>query len=477
MVLNNMLEAQAEKLYINQNLAKEEEQRNIISKEAYKEILRPVTDVVGSNKDASIGELRDLLYKNSGPYETLRKAVYDRKMAPGAVISYGGNNYQEIITLGMTSDFEDAINANERTIYDLASVTKLFTSVSILQLVRAKKIDWNKPVSFYLPEFNGLKSVSVYHLLTFSIPVKTNGRIDRAGTKEEAEKILRSVEYNSEDNGKRPYTDMGAIVLKYVIEKVSGQRFYDYVVENILSPLKMENTFVQIPVKKLGNVAQTGYDGFYYKDGNYRVNKDVTIGSVYDAKARILGQKEGDLSGHAGLFSTSEDMTRLALSLINCGVLPREMIEMMGDNKTGNLEKSVQYLGMLCYSKNPVQDNSEIYHPLSGKTFASAGWTGTKFTVDPVNKIYYSLLSNRSNNRMTYIDDSKKDLVMTNEKGMKSITLPNGKTMVDATRYAWDRDRALVHPVIKLAIQYGFLDEIYEREKENIVQPRKIRRI
>lgn len=189
MVLNNMLEAQAEKLYINQNLAKEEEQRNIISKEAYKEILRPVTDVVGSNKDASIGELRDLLYKNSGLYETLRKAVYDRKMAPGAVISYGGNNYQEIITLGMTSDFEDAINANERTIYDLASVTKLFTSVSILQLVRTKKIDWNKPVSFYLPEFNGLKSVSVYHLLTFSIPVKTNGRIDRAGTKEEAEKI------------------------------------------------------------------------------------------------------------------------------------------------------------------------------------------------------------------------------------------------------------------------------------------------
>lgn len=169
-------------------------------------------------------------------------------------------------------------------------------------------------------------------------------------------------------------------------------------------------------------------------------------------------------------------MTRLALSLINCGVLPREMIEMMGDNKTGNLEKSVQYLGMLCYSKNPVQDNSEIYHPLSGKTFASAGWTGTQFTVDPVNKIYYSLLSNRSNNRMTYIDDSEKDLVMTNEKGMKSITLPNGKTMVDATRYAWDRDRALVHPVIKLAIQYGFLDEIYEREKENIVQPRKIRR-
>ena len=69
---------------------------------------------------------------------------------------------------------------------------------------------------------------------------------------------------------------------------------------------------------------------------------------------------------------------------------------------------------------------------------------------------------------MTFIDADKKSLVFTGKNGEKLITLPNGKTMVDATRYAWDRDSALVHPVIKLALQNKFLEDIFKEKDEDL---------
>ena len=98
-------------------------------------------------------------------------------------------------------------------------------------------------------------------------------------------------------------------------------------------------------------------------------------------------------------------------------------------------------------------------------------------TIDPVNNIFYTLLSNRSYDRMTFIDASKKELVKTDDLGKKSIILPNGKEMVDATRYAWDRDASLVHPAIKLAIQYRFLEEIVKNYGEKIENTSKERHI
>ena len=216
---------------------------------------------------------------------------------------------------------------------------------------------------------------------------------------------------------------------------------------------------------------------FYYKDGNYRINTDVKPGCCYDEKARIMGQKDGNLSGHAGLFSTSLDMSNLSQSLLGREILTNYEIFHMGDNETGKKGMPIQYLAKLCYSKNHVQEDSEVYHPLSGRAFASAGWTGTQVTIDPVNNIFYTLLSNRSYDRMTFIDASKKELVKTDDLGKKSIILPNGKEMVDATRYAWDRDASLVHPAIKLAIQYRFLEEIVKNYGEKIENTSKERHI
>lgn len=475
-IFENIMNSYAEKLLQNHNLAKEEEQRNLLTKEDYLQILKPALLIIENNKDNSIEEIRECLYNASGVEEIVTNSIYNKKMSPGAVITYGTKNYQEMLAVGMRDDTksESQTTLNHTsglTIYDLASVTKLFTSISVQILARKKMIDLNKQVCYYLPDFPGLENVTIYQLLTFKAPVKTAGRIDKAKDKEEAEEILRSITFDESSSGARPYTDMGAMVLKYLVEKVSGMSFYEFINKNILETSNMYNTYVSIPDEKLNSVAPTGNNGFYYKDGNYRINTNVKPGECYDEKARIMGQKDGNLSGHAGLFSTGYDMVNFSRALLKNVILTSDELHHMADNETGKKGQSIQYLGKLCYSKNPVQEDSEVYHPLSGRTMASAGWTGTQLTIDPDNDIFYSLLSNRSCNRMTFIDKEKQDLVQTYDNGMKTIILPNGKEMVDSSRYAWDRDEALVHPVIKLSIWYSLLEEIYKDElssKDNL---------
>lgn len=112
---------------------------------------------------------------------------------------------------------------------------------------------------------------------------------------------------------------------------------------------------------------------------------------------------------------------------------------------------------MLCYSKNPILIDSELFHAMSGKSFTSAGWTGTQLTVDPINELYFFMATNRSHNRMTFIDPTQRDKVVEDENGKKIILLPNGDVKIDATRFAWDRDFAVFHPTLKLTIQYKML--------------------
>ena len=468
--MEKIMDSFVEELLKNHNLAKEEEQRNLLTKEDYIEMLKPALQIIENNQDASIEEIREELYKYSGVEETVSDAINNKKMAPGAVITYGTKKYQEVLTAGSKDDNEQNLITGF-SLYDLASVTKLFTSISIQILAAGNKIDLNKKVNYYLPDFPGLKDVTVYQLLTFNAPVKTDGRVDTAKDREEAEKILRTITFDEENDRTRPYTDMGAMVLKYIIEKISGISYYDFVKGYILDVADMWNTFVSIPEQEYNRIAPTGNNGFYYRDGNYKINTDVKFGECYDEKARIMGQKDGNLSGHAGLFTCGYDILEFTNSIFNKRILTPNQLKHMADNETGKKGQGIQYLGKLCYSKNPSQPDSEVYHPLSGRTIASAGWTGTQLTIDPDNEIFYSLLSNRSYNRMTFIDKDKKDLVKIDDKGKKTIILPNGEEKIDASRYAWDRDEALVHPVIKLSIWYKLLEKIYENELEDGYKP------
>ncbi len=472
----NYLDNYVELLFQNQNNGALKEQQGLFTKKDYYDLLKPVLELVSKYKDYTIEELRNKLFENSGVEENLNDFINKKEMVPGMVFSYGTKNYKETVVIGNRQEvslndkgeFVPALEKmTEDTIFDLASVTKIFTSLSILKLVQNGTINLNDEIVKYAPEFKNLKGITIYDLITFGVPLKTNGRVDRASSKEEAEQILFDIEVDKESNNRRPYTDMGAMVLKYVIENASGMNYYQFIDENILKKLKMIDTHVVVPKIKLDRTASTNFDGKYYKDGNFSITTNAPKGTVYDPKAQIMGQQEGILSGHAGMFSTASDMTSLAKGIIGGQVIDDDYVEMMAKNRTGKKyiedekEKYVQYLGMLCYSKNPILSDSELFHAMSGKAFASAGWTGTQLTVDPINELYFFMAANRSHNRMTFIDPAQRDKVEIDENGKKTILLPNGDIKIDATRFAWDRDAAIVHPTLKLTIQYKMLEDVY----------------
>lgn len=475
-----ILENLVEELYEKQNTGCNPEQKGLYTKNQYYELLKPVVDVITNNKDASIEEMRQMLFEQSGIEEKVKDFIYKKEMVPGMVFTYGTKNYRETVVIGNKQEVSldsngklvpDVEKMTDDTIFDLASVTKLFTSLSILKLVQNGTVKLEDEITKYAPEFINLKGITIFDLISFRVPLKTNGRVDRAISKEEAEKILFNIEVDYENNNRRPYTDMGAMVLKYVIENASGMNYYNFIDENILKKVKMSDTYVDIPKMKLNRVASTNFDGKYYKDGNFSITTNATKGIVYDPKAQVMGQSEGILSGHAGLFSTAKDMTSLAKGIMGGQIIDDKYVEMMAKNRTGKKyiedekEKYVQYLGFLCYSKHPILSDSELFHAMSGRALASAGWTGTQMTVDPINEIYFFMAGNRSHNRMTFIDPAQRDKVETEENGKKTILLPNGQTMIDATRFAWDRDAVVVHPALQLAIQYKALENILNYSK------------
>ena len=264
------------------------------------------------------------------------------------------------------------------------------------------------------------------------------------------------------------------MALKYVIENITGMKYYDFLKQEVLDKINMNDTLVNIPKEKIDRVSNGNYDGRYDKHGNLIIRTKALKGIATDDKARILGQPEGNLSGHAGLFSTVSDMTKLARALIENKILNLEIRDEMAKNRRGyafikpdGTKNYAQYFGMLVYSKNPILASSEVRHFLSGKSFAAAGWSGTQTTIDPINNLNFTLLSNRSHNRMTYIDPSQRWRIIQNDVlGYRSIILPNGYEMMDATRYAFDRDEVINH-CIELALEYKMLEEITEYSKNN----------
>lgn len=480
MNINEFFDEYAMRLYENSNRDAAPELKDLVSLEQYKALLQPVYELVKDGEFLSIDEARHYLFAQSGLTEKATKFILQGKMAPGAVFTYGTPIYRETVMLGNRQEVDYNDNHElvpavepmlENTIFDLASVTKLFTSTSIYMLVQSGQLELDQPITKYAPQFKNLSNVTVRDLLTFQVPLRTNGRIENADNAEDAENILFDIEVNPDFKfGMRPYTDMGAMVLKYVIEAVSHQPYMKFLNENIIEELGMKDTTLIVPKLKLSRTVNNNFD-YQIKNGQLVLNTSVPKGVTYDPKARMLEARAG-LSGHAGLKTTVEDMAVFARALMNKEILEQQYLDQLLKNATGqkytvkndNNEdevKYIQYLGSLCYSKHPLEGSSEVCHTLSSKAFASAGFNGTQVTIDYVNKVYFAMGAGRVHNRYIMSDGSLRYTPVSTPENPNLIEVA-GQEVINASKFAWDRDGAIVHPSIDLALQYACLEAVYQ---------------
>lgn len=281
---------------------------------------------------------------------------------------------------------DQRVPARADTIYDLASITKLFTTVLALRLVDNGRLDLDKPVSWYLPQFAAKPDVRVCMLLTHTAGLP--GDMDLAALPDRASRIA-AVLAAPLAAGLRPgaqfhYSDIGFITLGVLVERLAGARLDDLVRAQITGPLGMRDTMFMPPAALWPRVAATEYMPW--------TGRAMVRGQVHDEAAWALG----GVAGHAGLFGTAADLAVFGQLLANGGeyagvrILRQQMVTRMLANANAGLGPAAAHgLGV-------ALDRPEYMGALSGPaTFGHTGFTGTSLVVDPVRGAIAVLLTNR----------------------------------------------------------------------------------
>ena len=341
----------------------------------------------------------------------------------------------------------DGRDVGEHALFDLASVTKIFTGLCLMRLWEEGSLDPFRRIRFYCPEFVHLDSVTVEQLMAFQVPLVTPVRIDACGDRDSALRSLRNVSV-SETPVRRAYSDIPCMVLKYVAESVSGLSLMDCVRRLILEPAGMTETFAAVPEDRLADCLLYGPE-YRIEGDRWICREDPRRGVPHDPKAALLQGRSGDLCGHAGLFSTLADMERLARALLAEKIVSREGLRRLAVNRTGRMlpdGSRTQYLGYCCYRKHPDQYYSEIPASMSPEAFGIAGFTGNHFSVDPETGRYTVFLGNRVRDRLTVLISPEgrcREDYGLREDGLGEIRWRDGSLHPSSVNYVHQKDAHL----------------------------------
>jgi uncharacterized protein YbbC (DUF1343 family)/CubicO group peptidase (beta-lactamase class C family) len=318
----------------------------------------------------------------SGVDAVIEKAVADGNI-PGAVLVVGHDGaviYRKAYGSRALEPRREPMTLD--TVFDLASLTKVIaTTTAVMQLVEQGKVRMNDPVAKYLPEFaqNGKEDITVRQLLTHYSGLKPDIDLTPEFDSKESAYRLSFAETPAQAPGSGfVYSDTNFIVLGALVEKVSGETLDVYTERHIFAPLKMTHTRFLPPAAWRAKIAPTEYDE----------NEHMLWGVVHDPRARRMG----GVAGHAGLFSTAEDLAKLAQTLLNGGdgILSALTVEKMTSPETPPASPVLRGFGWDIDS--PFSSNRGDLLPVG--SFGHTGWTGTSIWIDPTTKTYIILLTN-----------------------------------------------------------------------------------
>ena len=311
----------------------------------------------------------------------MEKAVADQNI-PGGVLLVGHNGrivYRKAFGSRSLEPTREPMTLE--TIFDLASLTKcVATTTAVMQLFEAGRVRLNDPVAAYLPEFgqNGKQDVTVRELLTHYSGLAPD--VDLSATwrgRDAAFKMAMEQKPEHPPGSRFEYSDINFEVLGFLVERVTGEPLDEYTEQHVFRPLGMRHTRFLPPDGWRTTIAPTEYD----QDGV------MLRGLVHDPTARRMG----GVAGHAGLFSTADDLAVFAEALLGGRkVLHRATVEKMTTPQQPANGASLRGLGWDIDS--PFASNRGELLPVG--SFGHTGFTGTSLWIDPVTDTYIILLTN-----------------------------------------------------------------------------------
>ena len=324
-----------------------------------------------------------------------------RSYIPGAVMVAGRKGTVVLYeAYGVAQRTQGTRPMEKETLFDLASVTKIFTATAVMVLVEEGKLRLDDPVKDFIPAFaqKGKQDITIRQLLTHTSGLPAWAALYReVKNKDEMYAKISAMELENPPGTEYVYSDLGYIMLGAVVEKASGKPLDQFIKERITGPLGMEHTFYNPGPEWKDKVAATEYDGTF--------RRRLIAGEVHDENAWAMG----GVSGHAGLFSTAADMARFAQMFLNYGsygdvqILSPATVVLMTTNHT--LEVGVRHgLGWDLKSS----EYSSAGDLFSLNSYGHTGFTGTSIWIDPTLQLFSVLLTNRvhpsrSNTRITWV--------------------------------------------------------------------------
>jgi CubicO group peptidase (beta-lactamase class C family) len=316
--------------------------------------------------------------------------------APGAVlaVSVGGRHFEH--AMGQLA-VDDPRPPDGRTIYDLASLTKVIALTTLAMMaVDEQRIALDSPVVYYLPEFargRGEKSqVRLRDLLLHDSglpPDPVPPLWKHPGSRRDGLVEALGANLDTVPGARMVYSDLGAITLATIIERQYGKRIDELFAERVAQPLGLTRMRFRPPREWREEIASTEVEVVPGRPTT------ALRGEVHDENAwRLDG-----VSGHAGLFGDADDLLRfgewvLAGSLGRSypGALQPPSDLSMWTVRQNQPEGSSRALGW-----DTPSENSSAGSYTSAQSFGHTGYTGTSLWIDPTRDIVIVLLTNRVN--------------------------------------------------------------------------------
>jgi uncharacterized protein YbbC (DUF1343 family)/CubicO group peptidase (beta-lactamase class C family) len=270
------------------------------------------------------------------------------------------------------------------TIFDIASLTKpLGTALAVMSLVERGKLELDAPLGRYLREFRAasFSQVTIRRVLTHTAGLPAIPRTGAlAGGFPRAARALAHKTLDYTPGGGFQYSDTGFILLGEVVRRVGGEPIDRYLQHTVFDPLRLTDTSFRPNGVTLVRVAPTEF-----------AEGQLLQGRVHDPRARQLG----GVAGHAGMFSTATDLSRLCRMLLNQGSLDGRRIFRAETIRTMWMRSSEQD-GARALGWDISSAFSRTMAPFfPAGSVGHTGFTGTAVWLDPPTRSYMIILTNR----------------------------------------------------------------------------------
>ena len=302
--------------------------------------------------------------------------------------------------LGYAQRYPEHKDLHETTIFDVASLTKVIaTTTAVMILIREHLLSLEEPVKTYIPEFPH-EQITFLHLLTHSagfpqwFPVyeEIQQEVEQRGnafigSSEARHYVLEKIFHTpllAAPGEQYTYTDIGFILLGHAIDQITGMPLDEYCKKMIFAPLGMTHTFFRRQGTPLP-------EGDYAATERCEWRRRILYGEVHDENTYALG----GVAGHAGLFSTLDDV-RMFMNTLSCcydgkdTFLPQSIVQQFFTRQYLP-ENSTRALGW----DTPSPEASTGGELLSPTSVGHTGFTGTSIWLDLSRKLLIILFSNR----------------------------------------------------------------------------------